>query len=88
MRRVLRYTLILLLVSFLSYAFVKEIARLYFLYKENQRIEGRIFELQLENKRLKKKIEALKNDQRFIEKVAREELGMIKEGEKVFKFKE
>ncbi|GBD38220.1 Cell division protein FtsL [bacterium HR37] len=88
MRRVLRYTLILLLVSFLSYAFVKEIARLYFLYEENQRIEGRIFELQLENKRLKKKIEALKNDQRFIEKVAREELGMIKEGEKVFKFKE
>ena len=40
-----------------------------------------------ENDLLRLKIEALKNDDRYIEITARHELGMIKDGEKIIKFK-
>ena len=58
------------------------------LYQENERIKGKIEELKMSNKELEKRISTLKNDKLYIEKVAREELGMIKQGEKVYKFEE
>ncbi|MBI5182971.1 MAG: septum formation initiator family protein [Nitrospinae bacterium] len=39
-----------------------------------------------ENQRLKREIEALKTDLSYIEKIAREDLGLVKHGETVFEF--
>ena len=42
--------------------------------------------ISLENKKLKEKILLLRNDLPYIETIARQELGMIKEGEIVYRF--
>ena len=43
--------------------------------------------LQLENEECNEDIHLLKDDTRYIEKLAREELGLLKEGEMVYYFK-
>ena len=68
--------------------FFNEISELYFLKNENKRIEKRIEDLEEQNRAYKEEIKALKQDERYIEKILREELGMIKEKEKIFRFKE
>jgi cell division protein FtsB len=84
----LRVALVLTLVSVAIYAFAKELSEFNALYRENQRIKDKTGELKNANDDLQKKIESLKNDKLYIEKVAREQLGMIKQGEKVYKFEE
>lgn len=84
----LRVVLVLTLTSVAIYMFAKEFSEFDELYKENQRIKGKTGELKNANEDLQKKIESLKNDKLYIEKVAREQLGMIKQGEKVYKFEE
>lgn len=68
--------------------FFNEISKVYFLKNENRRIEKRIEGLEAQNRAYREEIKALKQDERYIEKILREELGMIKEKEKIFRFKE
>ena len=68
--------------------FFNEISKVYFLKNENKRIEKRIEGLEAQNSTYREEIRALKQDERYIEKILREELGMIKEKEKIFRFKE
>ena len=68
--------------------FFNEISKVYFLKNENKRIEKRIEDLEVQNRAYKEEIKALKQDERYIEKILREELGMIKDKEKIFRFKE
>lgn len=68
--------------------FFNEISKVYFLKNENKRIEKRIENLEARNKAYRDEIKALKQDERYIEKILREELGMIKDKEKIFRFKE
>lgn len=68
--------------------FFNEISKVYFLKNENKRIEKRIEDLETQNRAYREEIKALKQDERYIEKVLREELGMIKDKEKIFRFKE
>ena len=68
--------------------FFNEISKVYFLKNENKRIEKRIENLEAQNKVYRDEIKALKQDERYIEKILREELGMIKDKEKIFRFKE
>ena len=75
------------MVSF-GFLFSKESSKLHFLKNENSKIEKRISELEQEKESYNKKIDAIQNDKKYIEKVLRNELGMIKEGEKVYKFEE
>ncbi len=49
-------------------------------------IEKSLSELRSENKALRSEIEALRNDYRRVERIARQELGMVKEGELVYQF--
>ena len=51
-------------------------------------LEGRVAELEAQVKDLREKQERLESDPRFVEKIAREDLGFAKEGETVFKFVE
>ncbi len=68
--------------------FFNEISKVYFLKNENKRIEKRIEDLEAQNSEYREEIKALKQDERYIEKILREELGMIKDKEKIFRFKE
>lgn len=68
--------------------FFNEISKVYFLKNENKRIEKRIEGLEEQNRAYREEIKALKQDERYIEKILREELGMIKDKEKIFRFKE
>lgn len=68
--------------------FFNEISKVYFLKNENKRIEKRIEDLEAQNRAYREEIKALKQDERYIEKILREELGMIKDKEKIFRFKE
>jgi len=62
----------------------KNIFRL--IQKENHRnaLQEEISELKKENQQLRQMVNYLKNDRFFIEKKAREDLGLVKEGEEVY----
>ena len=74
------------MIIFFSFIFSREISNLHYLNTENEIVLKRIEKLSDENENYKEKIEAIQNDKRYIEKVIREELGMIKKGEKVYRF--
>ena len=61
---------------------------MYSLYRENNEIKSRIVKLKKENEDLRKQITVLNTEIPIIEKIAREELGMIKNSEKIYKFQE
>jgi cell division protein FtsL len=80
--------LILVCISLVGYIFTKEITKVYSLYRENYEIKKRIVKLKKQNDKLRKQITVLNTEIPIIEKIAREELGMIKNSEKIYKFQE
>jgi cell division protein FtsL len=60
---------------------------LYRLRQEKARMEERLAQLETENARLRVEIERLKSDRAYLEKVAREELGLVNQDEMVFQFR-
>jgi cell division protein FtsB len=87
-KSILRTSVIIILISCVLYLFAREGFHVNELRQENERIKSKIEELKASNEKLLKTIETLKKDKLYIEKVAREELGMIKQSEKVYKFEE
>lgn len=51
-----------------------------------QSLQDRIAELEADNVKLRREVEALRNDSRYLEGVARRDLGMVKEDELVYQF--
>lgn|GEM_PF-1772846 len=80
--------MILAVVSFLVYMFAREISQVYALHRENDRVKLEGKELVMDNNELRMKIDLIKTDKVYMEKIIREELGMIKTGEKIYRFKE
>jgi len=58
------------------------------LKQKNVELEGKIAELQQKNTELINKRELLENDPFYLEKVAREKMGVTKKGEMVYKITE
>ncbi len=83
---IIRISIILGITIIFSFLFIEEISKLEILQYENEKIVVQSSVLEKENGQLKLKIEALKKDKVYIEIIARQELGMIKEGEKIIKF--
>lgn len=75
---------ILLLIFFLAYLFLSGYLDLRKVGQRLARIEAENRRLIQENKRLEEEIKALEGDPFYIEKIAREELGMVKKGEIVY----
>lgn len=73
-------------VSLLVYLFAREISHVYALHSENEKIIMESKELVIKNYELRRKIELMENDPKYVEKIIRDELGMIKKGEKVYRF--
>ena len=84
----IRLAVYLVIAVVVALVFFNEIPKVHFLKNENKRIEKRIENLEAQNKAYRDEIKALKQDERYIEKILREELGMIKDKEKIFRFKE
>lgn len=87
-KKYIRILVILVLMISFGLLFSRESSKLHFLKQENSKIEKRISELEQEKEAYNKKTDAIQNDKEYIEKVLRNELGMIKEGEKVYKFED
>ena len=60
--------------------------QIYHLQEERNRIQGGNARLVEENRKLTEKINRLRNNKDEVEKVAREELGLVKKGEVVYQF--
>lgn len=59
------------------------------LFQDQEKLENlknEVIELELSNENLQKKIFSLKNDFKVVEKIARENLGLVKSGDTVFEF--
>ena len=83
--------LLLLLSLFLIFGFLtffgdKGILHLLRLQKELVRIKEINIKMGEENRKLKEEIKRLQHEKRYIEEVARRELGLVKEGEIIYQF--
>lgn len=86
--RLFLVSMILLTLSGLAYATWGRhgIRDLIVLKRHLAHLEARNQQLQEESAQLSVEVELLKNDKRYLEKVARDELGMVKDGELIFIF--
>jgi cell division protein FtsB/cell division protein DivIC len=83
--------LILLLFLFLIFGFFtffgdKGIIHLLRLQKEWGRIKEANVKIEEENRKLREEVKRLQYEKRYIEEIARKELGMVKEGEVIYQF--
>jgi len=84
---------ILILVLFLFFIFGfftffgdKGIIHLFRLQKEWGRIKEANVRIEEENRKLREEVKRLHYEKRYIEEIARKELGMVKEGEVIYQF--
>ena len=84
---------ILILVLFLFFIFGfftffgdKGIIHLLRLQKEWGRIKEANVRIEEENRKLREEVKRLQYEKRYIEEIARKELGMVKEGEVIYQF--
>ena len=90
--RIRKKRLLLLLVFFLlimgCFVFFGEkgVLRLFRLQKELERFKEASSKLAEENRKLEEEVKRLREDKQYIEEIARRELGMVKEGEVIYRF--
>ena len=78
------WALILLLIFYIVFLFSDKYARILQLKEDIIKLESEIEDLKLKNNNLSQEVELLKGD-KYIEKIAREELGLSKPNEIIFK---
>jgi cell division protein FtsL len=76
----------LLIFGTLTFFGEKGILHLLRLQKEVAQIKDRNIKLEEENQKLREEVKRLQRDKRYIEEIARKELGMVKEGEIIYQF--
>ena len=72
-------------IAVLAVVFLPGLSRLHKLRRENMQLQKRIHLLEEHNSVLEEEIERLQEDPEYVEKKAREKLGIIKEGEVIYK---
>jgi len=80
--------IIFVLIVLLAFIFIPGYTKLHNLRARNQELELQVIELEEENIKLIKEQERLEKDKVYIEKVAREEMGVAREGEVIYKIEE
>ncbi len=78
------FALILLLIFYVVFLFSNKYAKILQLKEDIKELESEIEDLKLRNYNLSQEVELLKGD-KYIEKIAREELGLGKPDEIIFK---
>ena len=64
----------------------KGLLRIYELRQDKANIEKRLIEIRAENDNLKREVVALQSDRRYIERIARKELGLVRSNEVIYQF--
>lgn len=64
----------------------KSVLRIWALHQETQRTQQQVEALTVKNQRLRNQIETLRRDPRAVERIAREELGLVRADEMVYRF--
>lgn len=77
---------LLLTLSLFTISGERGVFHLWRLGEEKKRLEERTFLLQKENELLRERIYRLRHDDRYLEKIAREDLGLVRAGEIVYRF--
>ena len=86
-RRILIPILVLVSVMiFFAFFGDKGLLQVYRLRKELKEIQRVNMELQRENERLRAEIDNLRTNKKYIEELARRELGLVRKGETVYQF--
>jgi len=78
--------ILFLIMGFFTFFGDKGILHLLRLQKELARIREMNIKIEEENQKLKEEVKRLQSDKRYIEEIARKELGMVKEGEIIYQF--
>lgn len=60
--------------------------RIYHLNKESQEVVLRLNSIKTENMKLVREVDALKNDRRYLESIARHDFGMVRKNEVIYQF--
>ncbi len=79
----------MLAVTFILYFTVfgdRGLLRIYHLNKEKQEVQRRLESLKGENQKLVREVDALKNDRRYLESIARRDFGMVRKNEIIYQF--
>ncbi len=77
-----------LMIAFVFLSGNRSMLKLYSLYKEKESLEVKKRALIKQNQEIKEEIKKLKNDEQYMEKVAREKYNMKKDGEEVYLIEE
>lgn len=77
---------LLLILGFFTFFGEKGILHLLRLKQELTKIKEMNLKMGEENQRLKEEVRRLQYEKRYIEEIARKELGMVKEGEIIYQF--
>jgi cell division protein FtsL len=87
-RRLLLVPLLVLILMLLGLAVFGERGLLRALHalQQKEELQGEIRKLEETNAALQREIEALRRDQRYLERIARKELGLVREDELVYQF--
>lgn len=64
----------------------KGLLRIYELRQDKASIEKRLIEIRSENDNLKREVVALQSDRRYIERIARKDLGLVRSNEVIYQF--
>ena len=88
-KKTIKRFLLLLLAVFLVYSFFTGhygFLRLFSIFKEKKEVKLEIKELEAQIRDMEQRKEKLKSDSFYLEKEAREKLGLAREDEKIYKF--
>lgn len=83
------YIIPILAVTFILYFTIfgeRGLLRIYHLNKEKQEVQLRLESLKGENMKLVREVDALKNDRRYLESIARRDFGMVRKNEIIYQF--
>lgn len=64
----------------------KGLLRIYELKQDKEKVDARLSTAREENEKLKHNIHALKTDRRYIESIARKDLGLVRSNEVIYQF--
>jgi cell division protein FtsB/cell division protein DivIC len=85
-RIVILVLFLFLIFGFFTFVGDKGIIHLLHLQKELVRVKDANVKIEEENRKLREEVKRLQYEKRYIEEIARKELGMVKEGEVIYQF--
>ena len=78
---------VLILTALLTVFGERGIIKAYRLTSERDDIRAKVEKLRKENQFLRGELSSLRNDRRYVENIARKDLGLVREGETVYRFR-